>query len=78
MSAPAKLRTQPCELPQAKVRLEHARSFIAVAELELGRALRRGGRSGDQPRAATLLASAEAAATAMGLTRVTRLATQFD
>jgi hypothetical protein len=33
MSAPVKLRTQPCELAQAKVRLEHARSFIAVAEL---------------------------------------------
>jgi len=52
--------------------------FIAVAELELGRALRRGGRNEDQERAVTLLASAEASANTMGLTRIARLATQFD
>jgi hypothetical protein len=33
VSVSVKHRTQPCELAHAKIRLEHARSFITVAEL---------------------------------------------
>jgi tetratricopeptide (TPR) repeat protein len=51
--------------------------FIAVAEFELGRALRRGGRSEDQDRASTLLSGAERSAKEMGLTRIARLVVEL-
>jgi tetratricopeptide (TPR) repeat protein len=48
--------------------------FMAAAELELARTLRRRGRIGDEERIATLLRNAEEAGRRMGLTRIARLA----
>jgi hypothetical protein len=56
----------------------NAPPFIAVAEFELGRALRRGGRSEDQARASTLLSGAERSARGMGLTRIARLVAELS
>jgi DNA-binding SARP family transcriptional activator/tetratricopeptide (TPR) repeat protein len=52
----------------------HAAPFVAAAEIELGRTLRRRGREGDEERVAVLLRSGEEAAVRMGLRRLARTA----
>jgi tetratricopeptide (TPR) repeat protein len=52
--------------------------FTAVAELELARTLRQGGRDADLERIASLLRNAEEAARKMGLTRIARMAAELS
>ena len=74
VSGDTKLAEVHFEAALRLARRMRAAPFIAAAELELARTLRKGGRESDQEQIATLLRNAEESAQRMGLSRIQRLA----
>ena len=74
----AKLAEVHFEAALRLARRMHARPFVAAAEVELARALRRGGREEHAERIAVLLREAEESAQQMGLARIARTAAEVS